>query len=187
MFVYELSGFGINSRYSNLNVWYCAYFTRLTLKGICVMIKNTVKNFLTVPYCFIKLFHSQQSFKVSWILCGKTIPPVSPSRNWVKVSSIHLIRKVSGLSSCLLLLHKKNYAYLTDSQYYTWLLKKYFHLNLSQSSPPSLTNLRFSHSSSMNTNLGKSSKFSMPSISKQFSSSSTITTFSEGLSSSMKP
>ena len=55
------------------------------------------------------------------------------------------------------------------------------------SSPPTLTTLRFPHSSLINTNLGKPSKRSMPSISKPFSSSSAITTFSEGLSSSMKP
>ena len=136
------------------------------------------------------------------------IPTVTPSRYWVKAISIHLIRKVSCLLSYLLLIHKADYSYLTDSQYYTWLSKKYFRLHLSQSehqqaicetsnfffwliflvsSSSSLTTLRFPHSLLMNTNLGKFSKFSMPSISKRFSSSSTITTFSEGLSSSMKP
>ena len=56
----------------------------------------------------------------------------------------------------------------------------FFWLIFLVSSPPSL---RFSHSSSMNTILGESSKFPMSSIPS--SSSSTITNFSEGLSSSM--
>ena len=156
----------------------------------------------------MKLFHLQQSFKASWILRGRTIPTVTPSRYWVKALSIHLIGKVSCLLSYLLLIHKKNYSYLTDSQYYTWLSKKYFRLHLSQSehqqaicetsifffwliflvnSSSSLTTLRFPHSLSIDRNLGEFSKFSMPSISTRFSSSTAITTFSEGLSSSMKP
>ena len=49
----------------------------------------------------------------------------------------------------------------------------------SVSSPPSLTTMRFSHSSSMNSSLGESSKFSMSSVSIQFISCSTITFFSE--------
>ena len=54
------------------------------------------------------------------------------------------------------------------------------------SSPPSRTTLRFPHFSLMNTNLGKPCKFSVSSISKRCSSYSAVTTFSEGLSSSMK-
>ena len=49
-----------------------------------------------------------------------------------------------------------------------------------------LTTLRFTHSSSMNTNLGKSSKFSVSFISTPSSSSSSITTFSGQWSSSIK-
>ena len=62
----------------------------------------------------------------------------------------------------------------------------FFWLIVLLSSPPSLTSMRFSHSSSMNTSPGESSKFPMPSISIPSSPSSTITTFSEGLSSSVK-
>ena len=42
-------------------------------------------------------------------------------------------KKVPCLSSYLLPIHKKNNVYPTHSQYYTWLLKKYFCLHLSQS------------------------------------------------------
>ena len=40
----------------------------------------------------------------------------------------------------------------------------FFWLMYLVSSPPSLTTMRFSHSSSMNTNLGESSKFPIPFI-----------------------
>ena len=63
-------------------------------------------------------------------------------------------------------LTRKNHAYLTDSQYSTI----------------SLTTTRVSHSSSMNTSLGESSKFPMLSISIPSNPSSIITFFSEGLS-----
>ena len=46
----------------------------------------------------------------------------------VKVSYSFDQKKVSCLSSYLLLPHKKNHAYVTDSQYSTWLLKKYSRL-----------------------------------------------------------
>ena len=42
-------------------------------------------------------------------------------------------KKVSCLIRELLPIGKKSYAYLTDPQYYTWLLKKYFRLHLWQS------------------------------------------------------
>ena len=71
--------------------------------------------------------------------------------------------------------------YCEMSDFFFWLI-------FLVSPPPSMTSLRFPHSSCMiNINLGKFSKFSMSSISTPFSSSSTITTFSEGLFSSMKP
>ena len=50
-------------------------------------------------------------------------------------------------------------------------------LPFSVSSPPSLTTMRFRHSSLINTSLGESSKFPMSSTSMQSSSSSTITFF----------
>ena len=62
-----------------------------------------------------------------------------------------------------------------------------FWLIFSVSSPPSLTTMRFPHSSLMNTSLGESSKFPMSSISMQSSSSSTITFFSEELLFLTKP
>ena len=62
----------------------------------------------------------------------------------------------------------------------------FFWLVFLLSSPPSLTSMRFSHSSSMNKSLCESSKFPMSSISIPSSPSSTITIFSDGLSSSMK-
>ena len=118
---------------------------------------------------------------------------VGLSKNWVKGISIHLIRKNCCLSSCLLLTCKKNHVYLTDSQYYTWLLKNKCHLqHLSHSgylidyskmsdfffwlifrvsSPPSLTTMRFSHSSSIYASLGESSKFPISSLSISSSSS----------------
>ena len=63
----------------------------------------------------------------------------------------------------------------------------FFWLIFLVSSSSSLTTLRFPYSSSINTNLGKFSKFSTSSISKRFSSFSTIITFSQNLSSSVKP
>ena len=100
--------------------------------------------------------------------------------------------KLSCPTCYLLLTHKKNYAYLTDSKYSTWLLKKYsrsetyfvtqsghlqasetsdffFQLTFLVSSSPSLITWRFPHSSSMNTSLGKSSNFpiSIPSVRPQ--------------------
>ena len=63
----------------------------------------------------------------------------------------------------------------------------FFWLILVVISPPSLTTMRFSHNLLMNTSLGESSKFPMTSLSMSSTSSSTITTFSEGLPSWMKP
>ena len=60
--------------------------------------------------------------------------------------------------------------YFKTSEFFFWLI-------LLVSSSPSLT---IPHSSSMNTNLGESSTFPIVSISKQSSSSSTITFFQKG-------
>ena len=109
--------------------------------------------------------------------------------------SRRLLKKVSFLSRYLLPTHKKNYAYVTDSQYSSCLLKEYSrlqhlpqteHLVASETSDflfwliflvssPSLTTIRLPHPSSVNTSLGKSSKFPMPSIIVSSSSVSTIT------------
>ena len=56
----------------------------------------------------------------------------------------------------------------------------FFWLIFLVSSPPSLINMRFSHSSSMITSLGESFKFPMSSLSMPSSPSSTIRYFSEG-------
>ena len=69
--------------------------------------------------------------------------------------------------------------YCKTSDFFFWLI-------FLGSSPPSLTTMRFSHSSSMNTSPGESSKFPMSSISISSSPSSTITFFSERLPSSIK-
>ena len=114
------------------------------------------------------------------------------SKQFLFISS----EKFSCFSNYLLLPHNKNYTNLTDSQYSTWLLKKYsrlqhllysgcktpdffFWLILLVSSRPSA--MRFSHSSSIKTSLGESCRSAMSSASIPFSSSSTITFFSEGL------
>ena len=89
MFVYKLIDNGINSRYSCLNF---SYFSRkellnnqettecrFTLKRVCGRTRTQIKIFLAAPHCFIKLFHG-------------TIP-VMPSKNWVRVISIHMLRK----------------------------------------------------------------------------------------------
>ena len=70
-------------------------------------------------------------------------------------------------------------SYCETSEFFFWLI-------FLVKSQPSLTTLRFRYSSSMNTNLGKSSEFPISSISTRFSSFSTIIIFSEWLSSSMK-
>ena len=101
---------------------------------------------------------------------------------------------------------KRNHDYLTGPQYFTCLLKKYSHLQLSsQTGHPqgcktpvfffvvvnifstfSTINQLLWDSSSMNTSLGKSSMCPMSFISISSSSSSTIITFYEGLPSSLK-
>ena len=61
-------------------------------------------------------------------------------------------------------------SYCETSEFFFWLI-------FLVKSQPSLTTLRFRYSSSMNTNLGKSSKFRISSILTRFSSASTIIIF----------
>ena len=61
-------------------------------------------------------------------------------------------------------------SYCETSEFFFWLI-------FLVRSQPSLTTLRFRYSSSMNTNLGKSSKFRISSILTRFSSASTIIIF----------
>ena len=140
--------------------------------------------------------------KASQILHGESTR-VAPSKNWIKVISIHLIRKTfpvfhiysvvkkSQEKSCLPNCFTINIPQVTEeilspTTFVTkWTFIGYcktsafFWLIFSVSSPPSLTTIRFSHSSSMNTSLGESSKFPMSSLSMQSSSFSNITFFYE--------
>ena len=65
---------------------------------------------ISVPLIYSKV-------KTSQILHDGTTPVV-PSKNWIKAISIHLIRKTfPGFHSYLVEKnHKKNHAYLTDSE-----------------------------------------------------------------------
>ena len=139
------------------------------------------------------------------------ITPVAHSKNWIKTISIHLIRetfpvfyidsvvKKSQVKPCLpnwftKIFHRVTEEILLPKTFFTeWIsigyCKKsdFFWLIFSVSSLPSLTSMRFPHSSSMSTSLGESSKFPMSSISMQSSSSSTVTFFSEELVFLTKP
>ena len=118
--------------------------------------KPQSKNFLWLHTVILNYFIYSR-IMTSYILYGGTIP-VKPCKNWVKASSSHLMRKTFPLSRCLPPTHKTNHAYLTDSQYSPWLLKKYarhtsrdycktsgffFLLIFLVSSPLSLTTMRF--------------------------------------------
>ena len=105
-----------------------------------------------------------------------------PSKNWIKAISIHLIRKTFPVFH-IYSVTNKNHAYLTYSQQIfhrvteeilspttfvtEWTCVGYckpsdfFWLVFIVSSLPSLITMRFPHSSSVNTSLGESSKFSM--------------------------
>ena len=69
----------------------------------------------------------------SQIFLGATTP-VTLNKNQIKVISIHFIRKNCPSSKVIYCLptkktnHKKNHAYLTDSQYFTCLLKERYPL-----------------------------------------------------------
>ena len=92
--------------------------------------KNTqLKNFLWLHTVILDYFIYNR-VKASQILYGGTIA-VTPSQNWVEEISTHLMRKKKFClsSSCLPSTHNKNHAYLNDSQYSTWLQKKYARLN----------------------------------------------------------
>ena len=115
--------------------------------------------------------------KASYILLGGTIQ-VTPSQNWVKAIFIHLIRK--KVSFMLFTTDPQEKTCLPNwFTIFDMVIEKYSRLqHLSQSehlqacktsdfffwlkflviSPPSLTTLRFPHTLSMNTSLGKSNK-----------------------------
>ena len=92
------------------------------------------KNVPVAPHCFIKMFHFTIESRYLKILLGAW------TKNWVKAISIHLTRKTLPPFKLNTTYpqeksnHSKNHAYLTDSQYSTYLLKTYSLLqHLSQS------------------------------------------------------
>ena len=132
------------------------------------------------------------------ILHGKKII-VALSRNWVKAISIHLIRKKFSIFQVIYywsikkitpteLIHnimhgywRNTFAYICHTVNISRLLWKVWILllvNISSRLCTILDYFEIPTSSLMNTNLGKPSNFSMPSISKRFRSSSAITIWS---------
>ena len=114
--VYGLTGCRISSCYCQLNFRYCACLGQRALwhLGNCRVYihskivwhaENTLlKNFLPL-YSVLSNYFIYSRVNASYILHGGTTP-VAPSKNWIKAISIHLIQKN----------HKKNHAYLPDSQ-----------------------------------------------------------------------
>ena len=140
--------------------------------------KNTqLKNFLPL-YSVLSNYFIYSRVNASYILHGGTTL-VAPSKNWIKAISIHLIKKN----------HKKNLAYLPDSQQIFsngyWINTLSYNICHWVGIYGLLQNVRllllvnisskfstimyyyetFPHSSSMNTSIGESSKFPMSSIS----------------------
>ena len=159
--------------------------------------KNTqLKYFL--PLYSVLLIYSK--VKASQILHGGTTP-VAPSKNRIEAISIHLIRKTFPVFHIYLVVKKSqekpclpdwfpiNIPLVTEeilsrTTFVTeWAsigyckTSDFFWLIFSVRSSPSLTTMRFPHSSSISKSLGESSKFPMSSLSVQCSSFSNITFF----------
>ena len=142
--------------------------------------KNTqLKNFL--PPHTVLLIYSK--VKASHILHGETTPP-APSKNWIKAISIHQIRKTFPVFHIYLVVKKSqekpclpnwfpiNIPLVTEeilspTTFVTeWTsigyckTSDFFWLIFPIRSSPSLTTMRFRHSSSMNKSLGESSSLS---------------------------
>ena len=142
--------------------------------------KNTqLKNFL--PLYTVLLIYSKG--KASQILHGETTP-VAPSKNWIKAISIHQIRKTFPDFHIYLVVKKSqekpclpdwfpiNIPLVTEeilspTTFVTeWTsigyckTSDFFWLIFPIRSSPSLTTMRFRHSSSMNKSLGESSSLS---------------------------
>ena len=139
-----------------------------------------MKNFL--PLYSVLLIYS--NVKASQILHGGTTP-VAPSKNRIKAISIHLIRKTFSVFHIYLVVKKSqekpclpnwlpiNIPLVTEEIFSPTTLvtewtfigycktSDFFWLIFQVRSPPSLTTMRFSHSSSMNKSLGESSNFPM--------------------------
>ena len=144
--------------------------------------------------------HLDSKVKASQILHGETIP-VAPSKNWIKAISIHQIRKTFPVFHIYLVVKKSqekpclpnwfpiNIPLVTEeilspTTFVTeWTsigyckTSDFFWLIFPVRSSPSLTTMRFPHSSSMSKSLGESSKFPMSYLSMQFSSFSNITIY----------
>ena len=147
--------------------------------------KNTqLKIFLS--FYSVLLIYSK--VKASQILHGGTTPVV-PSKNWINVISIHLIRGTFPIFHIYLVVKKSlekpclpnwfliNISLVTEeilspTTFVTaWTsighcrTSNFFWLIFPVRSSPSLTTMRFPHSSAMNKSLGESSKFPMSSLS----------------------
>ena len=151
-----------------------------------------------MPFSSVLLIYSK--VKASQILHGGTTP-VAPSKNWIKAISIHLIRETFPVFHIYLVVKKSqekpclpnwfpiNIPLVTEEIFSPTTLvtewtsigycktSDFFWLIFPVRSSPSLTTMRFPHSSSMNKSLGESSKFPMSSLSMQSSSFSNITFF----------
>ena len=138
-----------------------------------------LKSFL--PLYTVLLNYSK--VKASQILHGGT-PPFAPSKNWIKtiyspdqknISYFSYLfgskksQEISCLPNCFTInIPQVTKEILLPTTFVTkWMfigyckMSAFFWLIFSVSSPPSLTTMRFPHSSLMNTSLGESSKFSM--------------------------
>ena len=171
------------------------------------MIRRTqLKHFL--PLYTVLLIYSK--VKASQILPGEKTPVV-PNKNWIKAISIHQIRKTFPVFHIYLVVKKSqekpclpdwfpiNIPLVTEEilSPTTFVIgwtsigycktSDFFWLIFPVRSSPSLTTMRFPHSSSMSKSLGESSKFPMSSLSMQSSSYPTITFFSEELLFLTKP
>ena len=159
--------------------------------------KNTrLKTFL--PLTSVLLIYNR--VQASQIFHGGTTA-VAPSKNWIKAISINLIRKTFPVFHIYLVVKKSqekpclpnwfpiNIPLVTEEIFSPTTLvtewtsigycktSDFFWLIFPVRSSPSLTTMRFPHSSSMNKSLGESSKFPMSSLLMQSSSFSNITFF----------
>ena len=159
--------------------------------------KNShLKNFLHL-YSVLLIY---SKFKASQILHGGTTP-VAPSKNRIEAISIHLIRKTFPVFHIYLIVKKSqekpclpnwfpiNIPLVTEEIFSPTTLvtelasigycktTDFFWFIFQARSPPSLVTMKFPLSSSMNKNLGESSKFPISSLLIQSSSFSNITFF----------
>ena len=125
-------------------------------------------------FLFIWLEKSFLSFKLFLLGSKKNSREKSCLPSWFTINILHGYPTESILLPAKFLTEWTFLEYCKTSNFFFWLI-------FLASSPPSLTAVRFPHSSSINTSLGGSSKSPMSSLSIQSSSSWTIRIFSEGL------